>query len=111
MEEDSQLNCEGLIQHLTYAFQSGENNSCLIAKFLTQTQKAKEIEEAIADELQFLVCKIIVQRPYFRAEANNALKHQNANNLWDQYFSAITHCQITASPETKSLTRLCGQLV
>ena len=66
---------QGLIDHLSLAFQSCETVSSLIADFYNQFQKTRETEDAFADELQILVQKIIARKPEFIHEANQALKH------------------------------------
>ena len=66
MVADEQQTFEGLIQHLKNAFQSRETTSKLISDFYAQAQKKNESEEAFADELQILVCKIIARKLEFR---------------------------------------------
>ena len=56
---------QGLIDHLTAAFQSGETENSLIGDFYNHIQKPKESEDAFADELQILVRKIIAMKPEF----------------------------------------------
>ena len=56
---------QGLIDHLSLAFQSCKMVSSLIADFYNQTQKIWETEDAFADELQVLVRKIVAQKPEF----------------------------------------------
>ena len=62
---DDQQTFEGLVQHLKNAFQSGETTSKLISDFYARAQKKNESEEAFADDLQILVCKIIARKPEF----------------------------------------------
>ena len=52
---------QGLIDHLSLAFQSCEMVSSLIVDFYNQSQKTWETEDAFADELQVLVRKIVAQ--------------------------------------------------
>ena len=72
---------QGLIDHLSLAFQSCETVSSLIADFYNRFQKTRETEDVFADELQILVRKIVAWKPEFIHEANQALKHQYAQNL------------------------------
>ena len=65
MVADEQQTFEGLVQHLKNAFQSGETTSELISDFYARAQKKNESEEAFADELQILVCKIIARKLEF----------------------------------------------
>ena len=76
MVADEQQTFEGLVQHLKNAFQSGETTSKLISDFYGRAQKKNESEEAFADELQILVCKIIARKLEFREDANEQLKSQ-----------------------------------
>ena len=55
-----------LLRHLSVAFQGGDNKANLLAEFYSHGQKLKESEEALADELQILACKVIFKRPDFR---------------------------------------------
>ena len=72
---------QGLIDRLSLAFQSCETVSSLIADFYKQSQKTWETEGVFADELQVLVRKIVAQKPEFKRETKQALKHQFAQNL------------------------------
>ena len=65
MVMDDQQTFEGLIQHLKNAFQSSETTSKLISDFYGRTQNKNESEEAFADDLQILVCKIIARKLEF----------------------------------------------
>ena len=71
---------QGLIDHLSLAFQSCETVSSLIADFYNLSQKIQEIEDAFADKLQVLAKKIVATKPEFIDEANQTLKHQFAQN-------------------------------
>ena len=74
---------QGLIDHLSLTFQSCETVSSLVADFYNWSQKARETEDIFAGELQVLVRKIVAHKPEFISEANQALKHQFAQNLKD----------------------------
>ena len=101
---------QGLIDHLSLAFQSCEMVSSLIADFYNQSQKTQDIEDAFADKLQVLVVKIIAQKLEFMSEANQVLKHQFAQNLRDPYFRVVARGQCLSSPDSKSFTQFQGQL-
>ena len=64
---------QGLIDHLSLAFQSCKTVSSLIADFYNQFQKTRETEDAFTDELQILVRKIVARKLEFIHEANQAL--------------------------------------
>ena len=101
---------QGLIDHLSLAFQSCETVSSLIADFYNQFQKTRETKDAFADELQILVRKIVAQKPEFIHKANQALKHQYAQNLQDPYFGVVARGQCLSSPDSKSFTQFRGRL-
>ena len=99
---------EGLIDHLHDTFQSGETLSELIKDFFVQAQKAKETEDTLADDLQVLARKIIVQKLSFCKEANQQLKAQYMHKLWDQYYAAVACSTLQSSPEEESFTKFQG---
>ena len=96
---------QGLIDHLSLAFQSCKMVSSLIADFYNQSQKIWETKDAFADELQVLVRKIVARKPEFISEANQALKHQFAQNLRDPYFRVVARVQCLSSPHSESFTQ------
>ena len=57
LEEEQSF--QGLIDHLSLAFQSCKTVSSLIADFYNWSQKTRETKDAFADELQILVRKIV----------------------------------------------------
>ena len=101
---------QGLIDHLSLAFQSCETVSSLIADFYNQFQKTRETKDVFADELQILVWKIVARKPEFIHEANQALKHQYAQNLRDPYFGVVARGQCLSSPDSESFTQFRGQV-
>ena len=106
----SKQSFQGLIDHLSLAFQSCEMISSLIADFYSQSQKTRETEDIFADELQVLVQKIVAHKPEFINEANQALKHQFTQNLRDPYFRVIARRQCLSSPDFESFTQFWGRL-
>ena len=101
---------QGLIDHLSLAFQSCKTVSSLIADFYNQCQRTRETEDTFADELQILVRKIIARKPEFINEANQALKHQFVQNLRDPYFGVVARGQCLSSPDSESFTQFRGRL-
>ena len=101
---------QGLIDHLSLTFQSCKTVSSLIADFYNWFQKTRETEDAFADELQILVRKIVAGKPEFIHKANQALKHQYAQNLRDPYFGVVARGQCLSSPDSKSFTQFRGRL-
>ena len=65
---------QGLIDHLSLAFQSCKTVSSLIADFYNWSQKIWETKDAFADELQVFVRKIVAQKPEFVSEANQSFE-------------------------------------
>ena len=65
---------QDLLKHLSITFQGGKDEANLLAKFYSHGQKAKESEEAFADELQILACKVISKKPDFRNDLDITLK-------------------------------------
>ena len=74
---------QNLLRHLSIAFQGGDNKANLLAEFYSHGQKLKESEEAFADELQILACKVIIKKPDFRVNLNSTLKQHYASQLYD----------------------------
>ena len=56
------ISYQDLLKHLSVAFQGGDDEANLLAEFYSRAQKVKESEEAFADELQILACKVIVKK-------------------------------------------------
>ena len=110
LTREEEQSFQGLIDHLSLAFQSCETVSSLIADFYNQFQKTRETEDAFADELQILVRKIVARKPEFIHEANQALKHQYAQNLRDPYFGVVARGQCLSSPDSESFTKFRGRL-
>ena len=101
---------QGVIDHLSLAFQSCKTVSSLITDFYNRFQKTRETKDAFADELQILVQKIVAWKPEFIHEANQALKHQFAQNLRDPYFGVVARGQCLSSPDSESFTQFRGRL-
>ena len=110
MVADEQQTFKGLIQHLKNAYQSGETTSELISNFYARAQKKNESEEAFADGLQILVCKIIARKPEFRNDANEQLKSQYVHKLKDPYYAAIAHSTLQSLEDLESFTQFQGHL-
>ena len=64
----------------------------------------------LQDELQVLVRIIVAWKPKFIHEANQALKHQYAQNLRDPYFAVVARGQCLSSPDSESFTQFRGRL-
>ena len=73
-------------------------------------KEKNESEEAFADELQILVCKIIARKPEFREDTNEQLKNQFAHKLKDPYYDAIARSMLQSSEDSESFTQFRGHL-
>ena len=62
------------------------------------------------DELQVLVRKIVAHKPELISEANEAFKHQFAQNLRDPYFRVVARGQCLSSLDSESFTQFWGWL-
>ena len=80
---------QNLLRHLSVAFQGGDNEANLLAEFYSHGQKIKESEEAFADELQILTCKVIIKKPDFRVNLDTTLKQHYASQLLDRNSASI----------------------
>ena len=60
--------------------------SYIIGGFYNWVQKARESKDAFINKLKALICNIQAWKPAFRKEADEALWHQYALNLWVPYF-------------------------
>ena len=80
---------QNLLKHLSITFQGGDDEANLLAEFYSRAQKVKESEEAFADELQILACKVIIKKPDFRVNLDTTLKQHYASQLLDHNSASI----------------------
>ena len=59
------------MDHLSLVFQSCKTENCLIGHFYNHSQKPRETDDAFADELRVLMCKITVHKPHFMRESKS----------------------------------------
>ena len=83
------ISYQNLLKHLSVAFQGGNDEANLLAEFYSCAQKVKELEEAFADELQILACKVIIKKPDFRVNLDMTLKQHYASQLLDHNSASI----------------------
>ena len=74
-------NVEGLLEHLTAAFSSGEDEAGIKSEFYSREQLPKETKDDFAEALQILASKILIINPNFQSECNSALINQFASGL------------------------------
>ena len=79
----SEISYQDLLRHLSVAFQGGDDEANLLAEFYSHGQKVKESEEAFADELQILTCKVIIKKPDFHINLDSTLKQRYASQHFD----------------------------
>ena len=79
-----EITCQDLLKHLSVAFQGGDNEASIFAKFYSLCSvHSKESEEVFADELQLLARKVISKKPDFSINLDTMLKQWYANQLYD----------------------------
>ena len=78
-----EITYQDLLKHISIAFQGGDDEANILAKFYSHVQHAKELEEVFADELQLLARKVISKKPNFRINLDTMLKQWYANQLYD----------------------------
>ena len=88
-----------LLKHLSVAFQGGDEEANLIAKFYSRGQKSKETEEAFADELQILARKVVNRKPNFHQDLDTTLKQRYASQLFDKNSASITKTLLKQMPK------------
>ena len=89
---------QDLLIHLSVAFQGGDEEANLLAEFYSCGQKAKELEEAFADELQTLARKVISRKPDFRHDLDNTLKQRYTSQLSDRNNASIAKTLLKQMP-------------
>ena len=67
---------QDLLEHLSIAFQGGNDKANILAEFYSCRQQYKELKEAFTDELQSLARKVISKKPNFCTNLNTTLKQQ-----------------------------------
>ena len=70
---------QDLLEHLSIAFQGGDDEANILAEFFSCSQKPKESEEAFADKLQLLAHKVISKKPNFHHNLGTMLKQWYTN--------------------------------
>ena len=85
----SNITYQDLLQHLSIAFQGGDNEANILAEFYSCKQYSKESEETFPDELQLLARKAISKKPDFRVNLDAMLKQWYANQLHDHSNASI----------------------
>ena len=89
---------EGVLEHLTSAFSSGEDESSIKSEFYSRKQLARETEDDYAEVLQILAWKIMIANPAFQVECNGALIHQFANGLRDDIIRPLAKDLVNRKP-------------
>ena len=107
----AEMGYKDLLKHLSLAFAGGKDESTLMADVDSCTQKAKESEESLTDELQILARKVISKRPNFLQGLNSVLKNQYANQLYDHHSAAIAKSLLFQLPSHTSFTQFRSELL
>ena len=93
------IQCQDLLEHLRIAFQGGDDEANILAKFYSHSQKPKELEEVFADELQLLAHKVISKKPNFHHNLTTMLKQWYANQLYDHNNASIPKTLLLQMPK------------
>ena len=89
----------GLMEELSTAFESCQDEASLMADFYSRKQLAKENDDEFAEQLQLLARKAICTKQSFSTEAQQALKQQFANGLKDQYHQVTARSILKSKPD------------
>ena len=100
---------QNLLRYLSITFQGGNDEANLLAEFYSRGQKLKESEEAFADELQILTCKVIIKKPDFRVNLDMTLKQRYASQLFDCNSTSIAKTFLVQMQQC-SFTEFCNEL-
>ena len=92
-------NVQGLLEHLTAAFSSGEDEAGIKSEFYSREQLVKESEDDFAESLQILARKILIINPNFQSECNTALINQFASGLRDDIMQPLARDLISRKPD------------
>ena len=105
----SDIQYQDLLEHLSIAFQGGDNKANILAEFYSCSQKPREMEEAFANELQLLAQKVISKRPDFHCDLNTTLKQCYANQLYDHNNESVVKTLLLQMPKV-TFTQFCNEL-
>ena len=100
---------QDLLKHLSMAFQGGDNEANLLVEFCHHGQKAKESEEAFADELQILARKVIIKKPDFWVNLNSTLEQRYTSQLFDRNSTLIAKTLLVQMQKC-SFMEFCNEL-
>ena len=87
-----------LLEHLSMAFQGGNDEANVLTEFYSHAQKLRESEEAFADELQLLSQKVISKKSEFRQNLDATLKQHYANQLFGHNNASIVKTLLLQMP-------------
>ena len=93
-----EITYQDLLKHLSIAFQGGNNEANILAKFCSHVQCSKELEEVFADELQHLGRKGISKKPNFQINLDTMLKQRYANQLYNHNSMSIAKTLLLQMP-------------
>ena len=89
---------QDLLEHLSSAFQGGDDEANILGTFYSHRQHFKESEKVFIDELQSLARKVISKKPNFHTNLNKMLKQQYANQLYDCNSTSIAKAFLLHMP-------------
>ena len=88
-----------LLEHLSMAFQGGNNEANVLTEFYSHAQKPKELEEAFVDELQLLAQKVLSKKQEFQHNLDATLKQHYVNQLYDRNNASIVRTLLLQMPK------------
>ena len=99
-----------MLKHFSIALQGGDNEANLLAEFYSHGKKAKESEEAFADELQIPAHKVISKKPDFWVNLDSTLKQRYTSQLFDHNSVSIAKTLLIQMQQC-SFMEFCNELV
>ena len=99
MDLNPEPTIEGVLDHLTSAFSTGEDESAIKSEFYSRKQLSRESEDDYAEVLQLLARKILIINPGFQTECNSALVYQFANGIRDDIIRPLAKDLVSRKPD------------
>ena len=87
-----------LFKNLRQVFSSGEDGQQMLAEFYSHIPNPKESVKEFGESLLQIVRKIMMAKPEFKVDIDNALKARFADGLRDHYHQAIAREMIRSRP-------------
>ena len=99
MDINPEPTIEGVLDHLTAAFSTAEDESAIKSEFYSRRQLSRETEDDYVEVLQLLARKILIINPGFQTECNSALVYQFANGICDDIIRPLAKDLVSRKPD------------